>query len=56
MKRKWEWCVRSYKDGKLMLETVHIGEFSKDMEVRAAQACGYEVTVEDLRENPTAHP
>ncbi len=46
----WIWKVRSYKDGELMLETVHASDVSKDMEVKAAEACGRTVVVIDLRD------
>ena len=37
---RWEWCVRSFKDGRLMLETVHGHETGKNMEVEAIKRTG----------------
>ncbi len=31
--RSWDWIVAGYRDGKLVTETVHRGDSSKDIEV-----------------------
>lgn len=51
--KQWEWKVRSYEGDLFMLETVHVGEHSKNMEVEAAHACGRDVYVTDLRTGDT---
>jgi hypothetical protein len=38
--QRYKWRVQSYKDGEFMLETVHTSDFSKDMEVKAAESIG----------------
>lgn len=59
---RWDYTVRTYArpvrmvDGRpvlgqyqLMLETVHQGEHSRDMETKAGLACGRDVFVYDIK-------
>ncbi len=47
----WDYAIRSFRasDGVFMCETVHRGEFSRDMELRAIKAVGRRGEVVDLR-------
>jgi hypothetical protein len=46
--RRWDWKVRTYSGNAFMLETVHRGDFSKDMEVEAALSCNLRAVVTNL--------
>lgn len=48
--KQWDWKITSYEDGKFMLETVHMGEHSRDMELRAINELGRTCVVEALSE------
>lgn len=52
--RNWDWKIRSYKDGKFMVETVHMGEASRNMELRAIKQCGRTAEVIALSDHAKA--
>lgn len=43
--KRWDWVVRSYECGRRMMETVHKGTISRDLEIEAARHCGRVVHV-----------
>ncbi len=47
--KRWDWKVRSYHGDRFMLETVHVGDHSKNEELAAIAACGRWATVTNLR-------
>lgn len=44
----WDWRIRSYRGDVFMLETVHRGDVSRDMELQAIEACGRRAEVTPL--------
>lgn len=40
MMREWDWKVQSYEGQTFVLETVHLGEVSLDMELETIKRCG----------------
>ena len=37
---RWDWKIRSYEGDRFCLETVHIGDHSRDMEITAIRRLG----------------
>jgi hypothetical protein len=46
--KNWDWKVREYSGDTFMLETVHQGDHSKDVEVEVALELGRRVEVTNL--------
>lgn len=54
---RWDWVIQSFDaEGRFMLETVHRGEASRDMELRAIEGCGRTAVVTDLRPYRQSRP
>jgi hypothetical protein len=50
----WDWKIQSYKDKemkRLCLETVHVGEASRDFELAAIKVCNRYARVTNLHTN-----